>query len=84
MLSKSIIICNKRNWINNIKKCSKEYNMFISGFIINCNWLKYRNNIKYVVRHNLSIVLKEIGIIRFEKFKLKIVNKILNLGDDKR
>lgn len=84
MLSKSIIICNKSNWINNFKKCSKEYNMFISGFIINCNWLKYRNNIKYVVRHNLSIVLKEIGIIRFEKFKLKIVNKILNLGDDKR
>lgn len=83
-LSKAIILCNKTDCINNIKKCSKDYDTVISGYIDNSNWFKYKNNIKFIVRHNLSIVLKEIGIIRFEKFKLKIVKKILNLGDEKR
>lgn len=84
VLSKAIILCNKTDCINNIKKCSKDYDIVISGYIYNSNWFKYKNNIKFIVRHNLSVVLKEIGIIRFEKFKLKIVKKILNLGEEKR
>ncbi len=82
MLSKAIFICNKCNFINNLKKCNKEYNISINGCIRYINLFRYKNEINLRMISNMNKVLKEIGIIRFEKIKLKIIKKILNIKEE--
>lgn len=84
MLSKSIIICNKCDFINNLKRCNKDYNFNIDGYIKYINFFRYKNNVNIKFKGNLNKVLKDVGLIKFEKLKLKIINKILNLGDEKK
>jgi MinD-like ATPase involved in chromosome partitioning or flagellar assembly len=81
LLSNSIVICNKTNFINNFNKTKKEYNIPFTGNINYAFRLKFMEKINILnIKYSLKKVLKEIGIIRFEKIKLLIVQKILDFG----
>lgn len=83
--TKSIIICNKYNVLNTLPKCENDYKVIIDGGIRYLSYLKYSKSIdKIIIKTNLRKVLKEVGIIRFENFKLKLIEKILNIEEVKK
>lgn len=65
------------------RKRKNRGNINVNSYIRKNFYLIFLDKYKYIDRFcNISKIVKEIGILKLEKLKKKLINKILEIGDD--